>query len=86
MQISSIPKEIRFYEYLLELTKLTGKVIRDYRGCGEHWIPSELKELEGCLIDDECEDVDTFLEIHKPRIKFWLTFPFKVITFTSSVE
>ncbi|GEL78694.1 AAA domain-containing protein [Tenuibacillus multivorans] len=69
MQTSSIPKEKRFYEYLLELTKLTGKVIRDFRGFEKHWNPNELKEIEGCNVDNELDDQDTFLEIHKPKIR-----------------
>ncbi|WP_099159044.1 AAA domain-containing protein [Virgibacillus ndiopensis] len=69
MQISSISKEKRFFEYLLELTKLTGKVIRDYRGYEKYWSPNELKEIEGCYVDEDCDDIDTYLEIHKPQIK-----------------
>ncbi|MBP1950685.1 AAA domain-containing protein [Virgibacillus litoralis] len=69
MQISSIPKEKRFYEYLLELTKLTGKVIRDYRGFEKHWTPNDLKDVEGCNVGDELDDSDTFLEIQKPQIR-----------------
>src|SRR5699024_5899409 len=69
MKTSSIPKTKRFYEYLLELTKLTGKVIRDYREYENYWNPNVLKEIEGCNVEDECTDPDIFLEIHKPEIK-----------------
>src|SRR5690625_4814397 len=68
MLVNSMTKEKRFFEYLLELTKLTGKVIRDYREYEKHWIPSELKEIEGCFVDADCEDEDTYLEIHRPQI------------------
>src|SRR5690625_4847300 len=69
MKENSIPKEKRFYEYLLELTKLTGKVIRDFRKYEKHWIPNDLKQIEGCNVEEECSDPDVFLEIHKPKIK-----------------
>lgn len=68
MQTSSIPKEKRFYEYLLELTKLTGKVIRDYKQFEKHWYPDELNKIEGCRVSEELDDEDTFLVIHKPQI------------------
>lgn len=68
MLIKNVPKEKRFYEYLLELTKLTGKVIRDYRDYERHWDPIDLRDIDGCFVAEDCEDVDTFLEIYKPKI------------------
>lgn len=68
MQISSLSKERGFFEYLLELTKLTGKVVRDYTNYERHWVPKALKEIEGCLVEDECDSDDIYLEIHRPQI------------------
>ncbi|MET3682911.1 hypothetical protein ABID56_001001 [Alkalibacillus flavidus] len=39
MTDTSTTKGKRFYEYLLELTKLTGKVIRDYKNFERDWDP-----------------------------------------------
>lgn len=62
-------KEKRFFEYLLELTKLTGKIIRDYKDFEKHWNPSKLKGITGCFINEEVKDKTTYMVIHRPKIK-----------------
>lgn len=68
MQSINASKEKRFFEYLLELTKLTSKVIRDYENFAEFWNLSDLEDITGCFVGDELNDTERFLEIHNPHI------------------
>lgn len=61
-------KAKNFFEYLLALNSLVGKVTRDYREFEKNWPTEEFKSLPGCYLFDQCEDEDTFLEIHRPEI------------------
>ena len=69
IDVKSVPKERRFFEYLLELTKLTGKVVRDYHNYEKYWDTKELREIDGCFVEEQLENEELFLEIHKPHIR-----------------
>ncbi|MDG5789794.1 AAA domain-containing protein [Evansella sp. AB-P1] len=57
-----------FFEYLLALNNLVGKVTRDYKDYEKSWHLNELNRLEGCYILEDCEEIDILLEIHRPEI------------------
>ncbi|MBH0231387.1 AAA domain-containing protein [Halobacillus yeomjeoni] len=68
--MSALQKEkgIRFFEYLLELNNLVGKVDRDYKVYEKAWQKKTFDELDGCRVLSECVDEGNFLEIQKPKI------------------
>ncbi|TFJ90668.1 hypothetical protein [Lentibacillus salicampi] len=68
METVNKDKGVRFFEYLLELNNLVGKVVRDYKEYDNYWFIEEFTQLDGCYVLDECEEEENFLEIHKPEI------------------
>ncbi|GAA0615025.1 AAA domain-containing protein [Virgibacillus siamensis] len=61
-------KAARFFNYLLELNNLVGKVDRDYKKNEMTWAITDLEELEGCNVLSQCNEEENFLEIKKPII------------------
>lgn len=68
VQEAAIHKAKSFFEYLLALNNLVGKVTRDYKQFEKNWSISELEKLDDCFLFEDCEDEDTLLEIHKVDI------------------
>lgn len=67
-QKTAVNKAKNFFEYLLALNNLFGKVTRDFREFEDNWFLNDFKELDGCFLLDECHEEGTFLEIHRPEI------------------
>lgn len=67
-QKMAINKAKNFFEYLLALNNLVGKVTRDYREFEKNWFVHDLKELNGCFLFEDCNEKGTYLEIHRPEI------------------
>lgn len=67
-QKAAVNKAKNFFEYLLALNNLVGKVTRDYREFEKSWFVDDFKDLEGCYLLEECQNEGTFLEIHRPEI------------------
>lgn len=65
--IKNQPKNSRFFEYLLELTKLNSTVIRDYTNYEKYWNEEEFLRLEGVSVNKNIDD-ENFIEIHKPTL------------------
>lgn len=63
-----INKAKNFFEYLLALNNLVGKVTRDYREFEKSWFAHDLKVIDGCFLLEDCNEEGTFLEIHRPEI------------------
>lgn len=61
-------KAKNFFEYLLALNNLVGMVTRDYKEYEKSWHFHELNRLEGCYLLEDCDEIDTLLEIHRPEI------------------
>lgn len=60
-------KDSRFFEYLLELTKLNSTVVRDYTSSEKYWNEEEFEGLEGVFLNKIIED-DNLIEIRKPSL------------------
>ena len=60
-------KESRFFEYLLELTKLNSTVIRDFTQFEKYWSEEDFLGMEGVIVNKDIAD-ECFIEINKPTI------------------
>jgi very-short-patch-repair endonuclease/DNA polymerase III delta prime subunit len=61
-------KAKNFFEYLLALNNLVGKVTRDFSEFEKNWHVDEFQELDGCFVLNDCQNEDNILEIHRPNI------------------
>ncbi|MBM7702917.1 AAA domain-containing protein [Metabacillus iocasae] len=61
-------KAKNFFEYLLSLNNMVGKVTRDYKEFEKTWFLDELEGLSGCYLLEDCEEEGTYFEIHRPEI------------------
>ncbi|UOQ92262.1 AAA domain-containing protein [Halobacillus shinanisalinarum] len=66
--INTMEKAKNFFEYMLSLNKLVGKVVRDYKEFDKNWDLNELNDLEGCYTFGDCQKEGHVLEIHRPVI------------------
>lgn len=66
--ITPTDKAKNFFEYMLALNNLVGKVIRDYSEYEKNWNLDDMKLLEGCFVFDECHNEENLMEIHRPTI------------------
>ncbi|WP_163537589.1 AAA domain-containing protein [Gracilibacillus sp. YIM 98692] len=64
----AIEKAKNFFEYLLELNNLVGKVTRDYREFEKNWHIEEFADLNGCYLYEDCHNEESIFEIHRPNI------------------
>lgn len=61
-------KAKNFFEYLLALNNLVGKVTRNYKNFEKNWFVNDLKTLDGCFVIENCKEEGTFFEIHRPEL------------------
>ncbi|WKA53188.1 AAA domain-containing protein [Planococcus shixiaomingii] len=66
--ITTKEKAKNFFEYMLALNNLVGKVVRNYADFEKNWQMEELEKLEGCLTFDKCHNKENLVEIHRPTI------------------
>ncbi|WP_223643517.1 AAA domain-containing protein [Planococcus sp. 4-30] len=66
--ITATEKAKNFFEYMLALNNLVGKVIRNYADFEKNWQLEELEKLEGCFTFGDCHNSENLVEIHRPLI------------------
>ncbi|PKM70728.1 MAG: hypothetical protein CVU93_00580, partial [Firmicutes bacterium HGW-Firmicutes-18] len=66
--ITPTDKAKNFFEYMLALNNLVGKVIRDYSEYEKNWNLDDMMLLEGCFVFDNCHNEENLVEIHRPTI------------------
>ncbi|WKA49358.1 AAA domain-containing protein [Planococcus liqunii] len=66
--ITAKEKAKNFFEYMLALNNLVGKVVRDYRDFEKNWQLEDLANLEGCFTFGDCHNSENLIEIHRPTI------------------
>lgn len=66
LQTDLTKKAKSFFEYLLALNNLVGKVTRDFSEFEKNWRVEELMEINGVFILDQCNNEENILEIHRP--------------------
>ncbi|MDN7228189.1 hypothetical protein QWY15_12855 [Planococcus sp. N064] len=66
--ITAKEKAKNFFEYMLALNNLVGKVVRDYRDFEKNWQLEDLANLEGCFTFGDCHNSENLIEIHRPTM------------------
>ena len=66
--ITATDKAKNFFEYMLALNNLVGKVVRDYSQFEKNWHLDDLTKLDGCYVLSDCHNEENILEIHRPTI------------------
>lgn len=66
--ITAKEKAKNFFEYMLALNNLVGKVIRDYGDFEKNWQLGEFEKLESCFTFRDCHNSENLLEIHRSII------------------
>jgi len=66
LQTDLTTKAKSFFEYLLALNNLIGKVTRDFSEFEKSWLVEELIKINGVFILDQCNNEENILEIHRP--------------------
>ena len=66
--ITAKEKAKNFFEYMLALNNLVGKVVRNYSDLEKNWQLEDLNKLEGCFTFEDCHNEENLVEIHRPII------------------